>query len=364
MKGKRLIGALVVGLSLAVMGVLGYRWVEFRLSHAITNAVFVESDTFVKVSYDRLGGKIVKLFKEEGERVKKGEPLAKLDDRSVKLKLESLRLELERLKKEEKALRVKRDSLRKELLKRKEVLSFKEEEISQNLGALEAQIRQLQRDRDRFKRLYEKGVVPARKYEDIQTKLEALQKKAAALEATLKALKKEKEVIEVKIASLKELDLKVQALKESIKSLEKRVKDVENLLEDTVLRSPINGYVVKRFVSEGETVRQGQAIYALYDPEDVYILVLLEETKLEGIRVGSKAYIKIDAFPNVKFEGVVKEIGRAAAAKFALIPRDVTAGEFTKVAQRIPVKIELTKGDKRLLRVGMGGEVAIEKWRR
>jgi len=119
--------------------------------------------------------------------------------------------------------------------------------------------------------------------------------------------------------------------------------------------------VVKRYVSEGEVVRPGQFIYAIYDPKDLYVLVLLEETKLGGVREGNQVWIRIDAYPEEGFEGVVEEIGRAAAAKFALIPRDVTAGEFTKVAQRIPVKVKIVKGKVDLLRVGMGGEVAIEK---
>jgi membrane fusion protein (multidrug efflux system) len=89
--------------------------------------------------------------------------------------------------------------------------------------------------------------------------------------------------------------------------------------------------------------------------------VLLEESKLKGVQKGCKAYVRLDAYPNKVFEGVVEEISPASAATFALVPRDVSAGEFTKVVQRIPVKIRLTKGDMSLLRVGMGGEVEIRR---
>jgi membrane fusion protein (multidrug efflux system) len=108
-------------------------------------------------------------------------------------------------------------------------------------------------------------------------------------------------------------------------------------------------------------VNPGMPVYALIDPKDIYILVLLEETKLKGVEVGCPAYIKIDAYPHMKYKGVVKEILPASAAKFALVPRDISAGEFTKVVQRMQVKVKITEGDTSKLVVGMGGEIEIKR---
>ncbi len=88
---------------------------------------------------------------------------------------------------------------------------------------------------------------------------------------------------------------------------------------------------------------------------------LLEEDKLKGVKVGNKVIFRPDAFKNAEFVGKVIEISPASAATFALVPRDVSAGEFTKVVQRIPVKIELIEGPIELLRVGIGGSVKIER---
>ena len=71
--------------------------------------------------------------------------------------------------------------------------------------------------------------------------------------------------------------------------------------------------------------------------------------------------LTLDAYPDKEFTGVVREVMPASAATFALVPRDISAGEFTKVAQRIPVRIEITGGDRSLLRVGLGGEVEIKR---
>ncbi len=361
MKGKKSLGILILGVLILVFLILGFRWVHYRLTHAITNAVFVESDTFTKVSYRRVTGRVEKLYKEEGDRVKKGEPLAKVGDRDYRIKLGELESQIGRIDREIEALKIKAGALREELRESMELVDREADALRANMEALKVKMELLKRDRERFERLHSKGVVPARKFEDIDTRLRALKKELSSLNAKRLAVLKRKDVLRARLKQTGELDRKIEALKKQREALLRKREDLQNLIHETVLRSPVDGYVVKRFVSRGEVVRPGQSIYAVYDPEDVYILVLLEETKLEGVREGNRVKISIDALPGVEFEGVVEEINRATAAKFAVIPRDITAGEFTKVAQRIPVKVRITRGDKSLLRVGMGGEVAIEK---
>ncbi len=359
-KGKLIGVLLLIAVSSALL-LVGARWVHFRLTHAVTNAVFVESDSLTRVAYRRVGGRIVELYREEGDRVRKGDPLAKLEDRDLRLKIEELRRKRERLIKEKEALRIRRLTSEEEIRKRIEATGIQAEALKRELEALEARIDQLSRDRRRLENLHRKGVVPSRRFEEVSTRLRVLEKQRSALKEKRRAVLKEAEILRVKLKQLAELDRRIEALQKELEALRKKEEDLQNMLEETVLRSPIDGYILKRYVSVGEVVRQGQFIYALYNPEDIYILVLLEETKIEGVREGNRVLIEIDAFPDVRFEGVVEEVGRATAAKFALIPRDVTAGEFTKVVQRIPVRVRITEGNPELLRVGMGGEVAIER---
>ncbi len=357
---RKTFGFVVLLIITLIMLLWGAKWVHYRLTHAITNAVFVETDSLVKVAYKRTAGRIEKLFKEEGDEVKKGEPLAKLEDADYRIKLKELDREMESLKKQVEALKVKRTSLEKEIRTSMKLVELKAKALEGKLKALDAQIEQLKRDRNRLERLYTKGVVPKRRLEEVETKLKALTSNRSALLGEIRSVHQRSKVLEAKLQGIREIDKRIEALNKKLEALSAKREDLQNLLEETFLRSPIDGFVVKRFVAEGEVVRQGQFIYAVYDPKDLYILVLLEETKLEGVKPGNKAYIKIDAFPDEEFVGEVEEINRATAAKFALIPRDITAGEFTKVAQRIPVKIRILEGNTELLRVGMGGEVAIE----
>ncbi len=351
---------LLLSLSIGML-VLGIKWIHYRLTHAITNAVFVESETFTRVAYRRVAGRIERLFKKEGDYVKKGEALAKIKDRDYRIKLEEVEKNIESLKEEMKALQIKLSSGRKEILESMKGVEAEMRYLEEEISSLNTKVDLLKKDRKRFKELYEKGVIPSRKFEEVDTRLRALIHKKKALEARRGQLRSKLSVLKAKLEGLESLEKKILSLRKKLGAIEKKREDLLNLIEETTLKSPVEGYVVKKYVSEGEVVGQGQFVYAVYDPRDIYILVLLEETKLKGVKEGNRVLIKIDAFPDERFEGVVEEIGRATASKFALIPRDITAGEFTKVAQRIPVKVRIVKGRKELLRVGMGGEVAIEK---
>ena len=123
----------------------------------------------------------------------------------------------------------------------------------------------------------------------------------------------------------------------------------------------LTGRVARRFVSLGDVVADGQAVFAVVDPGDVFAVALLEENKLKGVVAGSPVDLILDAYPDKHFKGEVQEVMPASAATFALVPRDISAGEFTKVAQRIPIKVAITDGDLSLLRVGLGGEVEIKR---
>ncbi|MCK4342725.1 MAG: HlyD family secretion protein, partial [Phycisphaerae bacterium] len=97
-----------------------------------------------------------------------------------------------------------------------------------------------------------------------------------------------------------------------------------------------------------------------YDPDNLYVTANLEETRLEGVAIDNSVDLDVDAF-NPRFRGKVIKIGKATGAKFALIPRDNSAGEFTKVVQRVPIKIAIERDDRwSKLRPGLSVTIGIE----
>jgi membrane fusion protein (multidrug efflux system) len=119
--------------------------------------------------------------------------------------------------------------------------------------------------------------------------------------------------------------------------------------------------IVRRYRHLGDFASAGVAVLSLYNPDLLYVTANLEETRLPGVMPGCAARLDVDAFPE-PFRGRVVWVNRSTGAQFALMPRNVVSGEFTKVVQRVPVRIRFEPDDPRRsqLRAGLSVRVTIE----
>lgn len=129
-------------------------------------------------------------------------------------------------------------------------------------------------------------------------------------------------------------------------------------LADHIIVSPLDGVVSRAFVESGEYVRPGQRIALIHDPSKIYIEANIRETDIRHLSIEQTVRLEIDAYPDQTFEGRVVMIGAAATSEFALLPNPNPSGNFTKVTQRLPVRISIDQVDD-LLRPGMMVEVFI-----
>jgi membrane fusion protein (multidrug efflux system) len=140
---------------------------------------------------------------------------------------------------------------------------------------------------------------------------------------------------------------------------------VQTQLQNTRIVSPMTGVIAKKWVMPGDVVQPGQPIFTIYDLQNIWVTANFEETKLSSIRLNDPAQISVDAHPDVKFEGRVTLMGAVTASQFSLIPPNNASGNFTKVTQRVPIKISLerkmtnSKHDPVMLLPGMSVEVKI-----
>ena len=372
--GKKIaVAVLIIGaVTLAAMAV---RFIHHRMAYAVTDAVFVASDSLTTVEFDRVEGRLITMTKREGEPVAKGELLATIDDTPYRLEEDRLTALLSGAKEELAAKQLALGRLRRDLTLNEQIAASRIDQLTGKQGALEAkgaaleaEVAQLDRDRNRFAALAEAKAVASHRAEDVATRLtarrqeqRAVQAEAAAVRAELTGARLNSQLAKSQNSRIAESEREIQADEEKIKGL---AAELDRAREDRAacrLLSPIAGRVAKRYASPGAVVSAKRAIYSLADPKDLYLLALLEENKLNGVSGGDAATIRIDAFPDLTFRGTVDEILPASAATFALAPRDLSAGEFTKVAQRIPIRIRITAGDTARLRVGLGGEVEIKR---
>lgn len=131
-------------------------------------------------------------------------------------------------------------------------------------------------------------------------------------------------------------------------------------LENTVVRAPSDGWVGARQARVGQYVRPGTLLVAIV-PEHVWIVANFKETQIPAVRVGYSVRISIDGIPGTTFSGRVDSLSPASGAQFALLPPDNATGNFTRIVQRIPVKITLDANQPGLdhLRLGMSATVAL-----
>jgi membrane fusion protein, multidrug efflux system len=358
-----------------VLIILAVRFIRHRLAYAVTDAVFVSTDSLTSVSFDRVSGRLKKLYKQEGDTVHRGEVLAVLDDEIYRLKRDRLAAQLAEATGERQNRIIYLDRLKKEVALNESIAHGQVDELTRQVAALkaraasaEAQIQQVGRDRVRFAALYKADVISRQQLEKISTDLTAKQKEKKALDEQAAALKASMGIARDRVKLAEVGKLRIQETEGEIKTLNDKVKGLTAALqaaeEDVVeckLKSPIDGRVAKRFFAEGSIIPSERQVFSLVNPKDLYMKALLEENKLQGVKPDAPVNISIDAYPDQTFRGEVEKIMPASAATFALAPRDISAGEFTKVAQRIPIRITITKGDISLLRVGLGGSVEIKR---
>ena len=120
-----------------------------------------------------------------------------------------------------------------------------------------------------------------------------------------------------------------------------QLKVIKTELQNTQIYSPMNGVVAKRWVLAGDVVSPGQPIFTIYDLKNIWVTADLEETKLAQIHIGDTVDISVDTYPDQTFRGQVYQIGSNTASQFSLIPPSNASGNFTKVTQRVPIKISI-----------------------
>lgn len=117
--------------------------------------------------------------------------------------------------------------------------------------------------------------------------------------------------------------------------------------------APVDGVIAKRWSLPGDIIQPGQTLFTINEGKDLWVAVYLEETKYRNIRLGQPADFTLDAFPDLMFSGKIFYIGTNTASEFSLIPPSNASGNYTKVAQRIPLKISVDKAMKKKEKVAM-----------
>ena len=127
-------------------------------------------------------------------------------------------------------------------------------------------------------------------------------------------------------------------------------------LSYTVVLAPCDGYLGRRSIEEGQLVSAGQTLTTLIPDTQKWIVANYKETQIASLSVGQEVEVTVDAFKGKRFKGRITAISSATGSKYSLVPTDNSAGNFVKIQQRVPVRIDLTdlsKADNARLAAGM-----------
>ena len=206
-----------------------------------------------------------------------------------------------------------------------------------SIAEIEARIAKLRKDKTRYEHLVERNAATPIQLEQIETEL-------IALEAKLQAVKQQKQTAN---SSVTEVITKQENIEAAILRATAGVDMAKLNLSYTIITAPYDGW---------QLVNAGQTITNILPDEQKWIIANYKETQIKHLGVGQKVRITVDAWPDEVFEGRITHISAATGSKYSMVPTDNSAGNFVKIQQRIPVRIDfvgLSKDDNRKLAVGM-----------
>jgi membrane fusion protein (multidrug efflux system) len=212
---------------------------------------------------------------------------------------------------------------------------------------------------NRTDKLYKSKSISASEMDKVASVIELGRAKVVRAE---EEINENKAKLNVAVANTGEVTLKqkrMESAKGKLEEAKAKLKAERLKLAHTTVTSPIDGVVAKKIANIGEVIKPGQPVCVIIDLNNIWLEANLEETKVEHVRPGQLVDLKVDAYPKTEFTGKVVSIGAAAASEFSLIPESRSAGNFTKVTQRIPIRIEVIDPAKQL-RPGMMVVVGID----
>ena len=288
------------------------------VNYEVTNDAFV--DQYVAPLNVRASGYIKEVCFKEHQYVRQGDTLLVLDNREYQIKV----------KEAEAALLDVHGS--------QEVLHSGIETAHTNIAVQDANIAeaktklwQLEQDYHRFERLLKEESVPEQQFEQTKAAYEAAKARYQALVAQKQSV----------LSQYTETSKKTTSAEAAILRKEADLDLAKLNLSYTVLIAPYDGYMGRRTLEPGQYVQTGQTISYLVRNKDKWITANYKETQIANIYIGQQVRIKVDAVPGKIFHGEVTAISEATGSKYSLVPTDNSAGNFVKVQQRIPVRIEL-----------------------
>ncbi|KAA0887985.1 HlyD family secretion protein [Oryzomonas rubra] len=332
-------------------------WLHNRLTHVEENDAKTAGEVVTIAS--RLDGWLVTRPVIEGDHVRKGQVLGELDTRDAKLRLATLENNLAAHDAQIREITIQRDTTEKTTTAgiadaRAQVTAAREA-----VAGIAPQAELARADFARSDALVGQGAVSRENWDHAHST--KLQNEASLRQARSQLTARQATLAQTvaQRGQVAMLGQQIEVLRRERAALASQVEQVRQEIADRTLRAPCDGIVDRTFIHAGDYVQAGQWLMMLHDPNDIWVEANVKETAVGKVRVGQPVNVAVDAYPNLGLHGRVIRVGNAATNQFALLPSPNPSGNFTKITQRVPVRIAIDK-PKQPLQPGLMVEVSID----
>lgn len=322
-----------------ITGILfGYSKWKFAHTHEETDNATVE--TWLMPVLPRTGGFIKSININDYDSAKAGSLLVEIDDAEMQAQLQEMDADLRS---------TMADIANAQASLNQAIVSLGSNKGNVSLNQL--RINKAQQDYTRDASLYQQGAITKKQLDDSKFTLDQARQQLNTSISDFSGAQS-------RIAVLQSAITKAQA---SLDLKKARIEQQKLKLSYTKITAPISGKIGKRNISIGQFVQAGTPLFTIVNDSTYWIIANFKESQISKFRAGMPVDISIDAYPDIKFKGIIESLSDATGAKFALLPPENASGNFVKVAQRIPVKITINDVEKyrELMRAGLSATVTV-----
>jgi membrane fusion protein (multidrug efflux system) len=335
---RRIVLLSVAGFAVIGAGIGGWLWWSAARYRESTDNAYVEAD--IAAVAPKIAGYIRTLAVVDNQRVRAGDVLAIIDERDFQARVAEATATVA-------AAEAANTSIDRQI----DLQAARIEQAGATVDSAKAELARAQPEYERYKSMLADKVVGKSDFDRTAADFRKAEAELARAEAELLA---EQGQLVVLRASRNEGDAKLAQAQAALQA-------AQIDLDNTVIRAPMDGVVGNKGVETGQYVQAGSLMMAIVPLPSVHIVANFKETQLENMRPGQVVSISVDAFPSTELTGTVESFAPASGAVFSLLPPENATGNFTKIVQRVPVRIAVPAGNPLagLLRPGLSVEVSV-----
>ncbi len=351
-KKKNKVFPIVLGVLVVLGGAFGATKYVHAQHHEETDDAQI--DASISPVIPRISGYVTQINVKDNQKVKAGDTLVVLDNRSETIKLQQMQA----------ALTIAENNLHvanaNTIVSKANIASYDANTttVDAQIEAAKVTLKRATQDYERYTNLIASRSITQQQFEQAEATKQSAERQLAVLIGQRNAALKQAS------AATSQSNAVGQQIGVANATIEQKRADVENArleLSYTYIIAPSDGNVSKVNAQVGQLLQAGQLLFTVVANTSPWVIANFKETQCARIRIGQKVIVHIDAFPGHDFDAKVASLSPATGAKFALLPPDNASGNFVKTVQRLPVKIEFTTQDQFLkdIRAGMNVDVDV-----